>query len=44
MRSVNALPVTKRVVQSKYGCFWLRGERTYARRKEEAETLANVLS
>lgn len=41
---MNALPVTNTVVQSRYGCFWLRGERIYARKKELAETPASARS
>lgn len=42
IESVKALPVINRVVHSRYGCFWLRGERKYASRNEEADNPAKV--
>lgn len=33
---------TKRVVHSRYGCFWECGDRRYASRNEELETPASV--
>ena len=41
---MNADAVMKMVVHSKYGCFWLRGDRKYAKRKEEPDILASVRS
>ena len=36
------LDATNSVVHSRYGCFWLRGESRYARRKELLEIPARV--
>jgi hypothetical protein len=44
IESTKALPATNSVVQSRYGCFWLRGERIYARKNELADTPASVRS
>ena len=37
---MNALEVANSAVQSRYGCFWLRGERKYARSREPADAAA----
>jgi len=41
-RSDSPLPATNSVVQSKYGCFWLRGDSRYAKRKELLDTPART--